>query len=141
MSALDGLPLLGAAGAVLSAVSGAVGAWLKGRSLTRASVAASHAREHSATEETARAQLALVPALIARITALEAHVTRLDVAVAECGVRETALVRRVTEAEARATLAEREVTLQSARADLAELDATDARRELARWRDRSDATD
>lgn len=137
MSALDNLPLLGAVGAV----SGAVGAWLKGRQVARASVAASHAKEHSATEETTRATLALVPALIARITALEAQVARHTVEIAEGAARESTLAQRVTEFEARAILAEREATLQSARADLAELDASDARRELAQWRDHSNAAD
>ena len=88
MSALDGLPLLGAAGAVLSAVSGAVGAWLKGRSLTRASVAASHAKEHAASEETERAQLALVR----RVTEAEARAVLAE--------------REVTLQSARADLAE-----------------------------------
>jgi hypothetical protein len=42
--------------------------------------------------------------------------------------------------QTRAILAD-EATLQSARADLAELDASDARRELAQWRDHSNAAD
>ena len=141
MSALDSVPLLAAAGAALSAVSGVVGAWIRGRSVTRASVAASHAKEHSASEETQRATLALVPALIARITALEAQVARHTVEIAEGVARESTLAQRVTEFEARAVLAEREATLQSARADLAEMAATDARAELARWRDQSNAAD
>jgi len=138
-------PLLAAAGGVLTTVGGVLGAWLKGRSVARASVAASHAKEHAASEETTRAALAhdaaIAPQLLKRIEALEAHVTRLDTAVADCGRRENDLAQKLTEAVARATLAEREVTLQSARADLAEMESNDLRAELAQWRDRSDATD
>jgi len=137
----ESVPLLAAAGAALSAVSGVVGAWIRGRSVTRASLAASHAKEHGATEETTRATLALVPALIARITTLEAQVARHTVEIAEGAARESTLAQRVTEFEARAVLAEREATLQAARADLAEMNAHDLEAELAKWRDHSGATD
>ena len=140
-AALDSLPVIGAFGAACGAIGTAVGAWVKGRAQTQTAAVTAHARETVAVEETARAQLALVPALIARITALEAQVAQHTVAIADGAARENALARRLTEAEARATLAEREVTLQSARADLAELDASDVRAELTRWRDHSGAAD
>lgn len=80
MSAFDSVPLFAAAGAALSAVSGVVGAWIKGRQVARASVAASHAKEHAATEETERAALAhdvaLVPELMAELRALREEARR-----------------------------------------------------------------
>lgn len=141
MSALDTIPLAATVGAACGAIGTAVGAWAKGRAQTKTAAVTAHARETVAVEETARAQLALVPALIARITALEAQVARHTVEIAEGVARESTLAQRVTEFEARAVLAEREATLQSARADLAEMAATDAQRELAKWRDQSNAAD
>lgn len=83
MSALDSVPLAATVGAACTALGGVVGAWAKGRAQTKTASVTAHAREHSATEETTRATLALVPALIARITALEAQVARHTVEIAE----------------------------------------------------------
>ena len=144
-TATELLPLIAAVSSASAGLGAAVTALFKGRAQAKTAALTAHARETAAQQETERSEhardVALAPTLMQRITALEAHVTRLDAAVAECANEKHGLARELTEAIARATLAEREVTLQSARADLAEMDAHDLRSELARWRDQSDAAD
>lgn len=142
MSALlDSPPLLVAAGSMVAAVSGVLGAWIKGQFVTRASVAASASRATVATEETERAALAMVPALLGRIAALEAHVARLDDALGLTRTEKLTLAQQLAAADARAVAAECECDAATARAELAELDAHDARAELAKWRDAGGASD
>ncbi len=63
-AALELVPLIGAGTAAFGTACTAFGAWLKGRSIARASIAASHAKETAS--EHAR-DVALVPELMAEI--------------------------------------------------------------------------
>lgn len=134
MSALDSLPLLGTASAAFGAACTAFGAWLKGRQVARASVAASHAKEHAASEETERAALAhdvaLVPELMAELRAVRDEARR--------DREHAALEREKCRAENEALRRELDVVLEgqaASREERARLCAKVERMEieLARW--------
>lgn len=130
MSALDSLPVIGAVGAACGAVGTAAGAWFKGRAQAKTAAVTAHARETIAVEETERAELALVPALMAEIRLLRSE-QRAD---RDDAVRERERCRSENESLRREldTVLDAQRASRAERAELcAKVDRMSA--ELARW--------